>query len=162
MKEREIWHKRLYHMYSDVIFGWILWFWLSSWHFYLSILILFRDRLENLPGDPRRPFFRECAGPPLPLLRPSSALRASSGLRSGNGGPACLPANFQAIAKKNQNIRNKVPTTQPNPQYSAKNNVTMHMIDTFMPPPSHRFIYNNVCTNTYLWEKMTFIVFLSV
>ena len=58
MKERGIWHKRLYHMYSDVIFGWILWFWLSSWHFYLSILILFRDRLQNLSGDPRRPFFR--------------------------------------------------------------------------------------------------------
>ena len=62
-----------------------------------------------------------------------SALRASSGLRGGNGGPACLPANFQAIAKKNQNIRNKVPTTQPNPQYSAKNNVTIHVIALFMP-----------------------------
>ena len=46
-KEWEIWHKQLYHMYSDVIFGWVLWIWLSSWHFFLSILILFRDCLQE-------------------------------------------------------------------------------------------------------------------
>ena len=34
-------HKRVYHMHSDVIFGWVLWIWLSSWHFFLSIFIFF-------------------------------------------------------------------------------------------------------------------------
>ena len=43
------------------------------------------------------------AGPPLPLLRPSSALRASSGLRSGNGGPACQPT-FGHSALFSQNL----------------------------------------------------------
>ena len=42
------WHKRVYHMYSDVIFGWILWIWLSSWNFCLNILILFSQSLENV------------------------------------------------------------------------------------------------------------------
>ena len=36
-------HKRAYHMHSDVIFGWVLWVWLSSWDFFLSIFILFRN-----------------------------------------------------------------------------------------------------------------------
>ena len=54
------WHKRAYHMYSDVIFGWVLWIWLSSWNFYLSILILFSQSLEKLPGGApgRRSFGR--------------------------------------------------------------------------------------------------------
>ena len=42
---------------------------------------------------------------------------------------------FKRLRKQNQNIQTKVPTTHPNPQYSAKNNVTIHMIHTFMPPP---------------------------
>ena len=42
--------------------------------------------------------------------------------------------------EKNQNTQKKVPTTQPNPQYSAKNNVSIHMIETFMPKlPLHYF-----------------------
>ena len=45
------------------------------------------------------------------------------------------PYVFRRLRKQNQNIQTKVPTTQPNPQYSAKNNVTIHMIYTFMPPP---------------------------
>ena len=43
------------------------------------------------------------AGPPLPPLRPSSALRASSGLRSGNGGPAC-PPTFAHSDQFSQNL----------------------------------------------------------
>ena len=69
----------------------------------------------------------------VPPRRPEEARSADDGRSGGNGGPACLPANFQAIAKKNQNIRNKVSTTQPIPQYSAKNNVTIHVIVPFMP-----------------------------
>ena len=40
------WHKRRYHMYSDVIFGSVLWIWLSSWHFVSDILIFFGNRLK--------------------------------------------------------------------------------------------------------------------
>ena len=47
---------------------------------------------------------------------------------------------FKRLRKQNQNIQTKVPTTQPNPQYSAKNNVTIHMIYTFMPPPFQQTI----------------------
>ena len=67
------------------------------------------------------------AGPPLPPLRPSSALRASSGLRGGNGGPArrrtsdhqCLNFVLQAIPKKIK-ISEKSPNYQPKPQYQPK------------------------------------------
>ena len=137
-----------------------------------------------------------------PPWRPEDVRSTDDGRSGGNGGPArrrtsdhqCLNFVVQAIPKQNQNTQKKVPTTQPNPQYSAKNNVTMHMIDTFMPPPFHilaclkysmiifqqylaklysnlskysclfliRFIYKNVCTNTYVWGKMTFILFVSV
>ena len=37
------------------------------------------------------------------------------------------------IVKKSQDTQQKVRDTQPNPRYSAKNNVAMHMIATFMP-----------------------------
>ena len=46
----QFWHKRLYHMYSDVIFGWVVWIWLSILHFVLNILILFSPSVSNLPG----------------------------------------------------------------------------------------------------------------
>ena len=47
------------------------------------------------------------------------------------GGP---PASLKPMAKQNQNIQKKVQNTLPNP-YSAKNNVSIHMIETFMPQP---------------------------
>ena len=83
--------------------------------------------------------------------RCEEAQGADDGRSGGNGGPACLTANFQAIAKKNQNIRNKVPTTQPNPQYSAKNNVTINVIAPFMPK-----------CNCHYCQTLSFIVFLSL
>ena len=110
------WHKRVYHMYSDVIFGWILWIWLSSWNFCLNILILFSQSLENVIFS----FF----------LKFAWKFAGGSEEAEGRRRP---PANFQAIAKQNQNTQKKVPTTQPNAQYSAKNNVSIHVIDTFMP-----------------------------
>ena len=48
--EREFWHKRLYHMYSDVIFGWVVCIWLTISHFVQCILILFSPSVSNLPG----------------------------------------------------------------------------------------------------------------
>ena len=59
------------------------------------------------------------AGPPLPLLRPSSALRASSGLRSGNGGPACPPT----FAHSAQFSHNLILLSQKKAIYSAKTNL---------------------------------------
>ena len=54
-------------------------------------------------------------------------------LRGGGQNPQSLSFVLRAITKQNQNTQKKVPTTQPNPQYSAKNNVSIHMIETFMP-----------------------------
>ena len=84
------------------------------------------------------------AGPPLPPRRPEEARSTYEGWSGINSGPArrttgdhqCLNFVVQAISKQNQNTQKKVPTTQPKPQYSAKNNVTIHMIDTFMSLPS--------------------------
>ena len=56
---------------------------------------------------------------------------------------------FKRLRKQNQNIQTKVPTTQPNPQYSAKNNVTIHMIYTFMPPSLQQ------TTMLYCYMKIT-------
>ena len=61
------WHKRRYHMYSDVIFGWVLWIWLSSWHFVSDILIFFAIAWKFAGGH---------AEPPLPLRRPEEARRS--------------------------------------------------------------------------------------
>ena len=59
-------------------------------------------------------------------------LKICRGIRGGRR-PTTTPANFQSIAKQNQNTQKKVPTTQPNAQYWAKNNVSIHVIETFMP-----------------------------
>ena len=60
--------------------------------------------------------------------------------RGGGQNPQTLTFVLRAITKQNQNTQKKVPTTQPNPQYSAKNNVSIHMIETFMPKlPLHYF-----------------------
>ena len=124
---RNLGHKRAYHMYSDVIFGWVLWIWLSSWHFFLSILILFCDCLQEKIET---------------LVVPRAPRRAL--------GTTKVPIFFlQAIAKQNQNTQKKVPTTQPNPQYSAKNNVTIHMIAPFMPK-----------CNCHYCQTLSFIIFL--
>ena len=86
----------------------------DSWDFFSDILIFF--------GIAWRTKFQHSAGP-----------KRWSGGRSHSGPAECLNLVVQAILKQNQNTQKKVPTTQPNPKYSAKNNVTMHMIDTFMP-----------------------------
>ena len=114
------WHKRVYHMHSDVIFCWVLWIWLSSWNFCLIFWFYFRNRLKMLYFD----FFRVR----LKICRGSSSAQA-------NFKKKWKYNIFNRLRKQNQNIQTKVPTTQPNPQYSAKNNVTIHMIYTFMPPP---------------------------
>ena len=60
---------------------------------------------------------------------------------------------LRAITKQNQNTQKKMPTTQPNPQYSAKNNVSIHMIEAFMPPP---FIITGLNHITNKWILLLF------
>ena len=48
MSAAEFWHKRLYHMYSDVIFGRVLWIWLCSWRFFLSISVVSRSLARKI------------------------------------------------------------------------------------------------------------------
>ena len=126
-------------MYRDVIFGWVLCIWLSSWHFFLNILIFFAIAWKFAGGS------EEAEGRRRP------------------------PANFQAIAKQNQNTQKKVPTTQPNPQYSAKNNVSIHMIEAFMPKPcpeeSLKYtilylpLFNSLTFQTKLQSAMLLLLF---
>ena len=52
------------------------------------------------------------------------------------------PANFKANREKLQDTQQKVRDTQPNPCYSAKNNVAIRTISTFMSTPlKHRTPY---------------------
>ena len=71
-----------------------------------------------------------------PPLRPSGPARADT------------PANFKANREKLQDTQQKVRDTQPNPCYSAKNNVAIRTISTFMSTPlKHRTpsaLYNKV------------------
>ena len=62
----------------------------------------------------------------MPPRRPEEARSADDGRSGGNGGQACLPSNFQAIAKKIK-ISEKSANYQPNPQYQPKN-VTIYII----------------------------------
>ena len=78
-------------------------------------------------------------------LRREAAEAAGKALRAGRpeplrGGGKNFKFRLASDHEKNQNTQKKVPTTQPNPQYSAKNNVSIHMIETFMPKlPLHYF-----------------------
>ena len=63
---------------------------------------------------------------------------ATNGGRSGapraRQGPT-PPANFKTNREKLQDTQQKVRDTQPNPCYSAKNNVAILTISTFMSTP---------------------------
>ena len=53
----ERWHKRGYHMYSDVIFGWVAWIWLSISDFfaeYLDFVFTMGCKIEKPHGLHRR------------------------------------------------------------------------------------------------------------
>ena len=111
-------HKRAYHMHSDVIFGWVLWVWLSSWDFFLSILILFRNRLEDkIWGLHRRRF----ASAALPLRGRWWAAAATR--------RRCKPQILSSKRfRKKIKISEKSPNYQSNPQYQ---------------PKKHHYLYKN-------------------
>ena len=69
---------------------------------------------------------------------PLSGLRSAPRARQG----PTPPANFKANREKLQDTQQKVRDTQPNPCYSAKNNVAIRTISTFMSTPlKHRTPY---------------------
>ena len=80
-------------------------------------------------------------------------------LRGGGQNPQSLSFVLRAITKQNQNTQKKVPTTQPNPQYSAKNNVSIHMIEAFMPPP---FIITGLNHITNKWILLLLLSLIMV
>ena len=90
-------------------------------------------------------------------------------LRGGGQNPQSLSFVLRAITKQNQNTQKKVPTTQPNPQYSAKNNVSIHMIEAFMPKPcpeeSLKYtilylpLFNSLTFQTKLQSAMLLLLF---
>ena len=93
-------------MYSDVVFGWVAWIWLSISNFLLSILKFFTIG------------FKICWG-----CRP-------------------LPGPRGGAEAEESRTQQKVRDTQPNPCYSAKNNVAIRTISTFMSTPlKHRTSY---------------------
>ena len=118
------WHKRVYHMHSDVIFCWVLWIWLSSWNFCLIFWFYFRNRLKMLYFD----FFRVR----LKICRGSSSAFGLLG----------SPGKFSSEREKNQNItfssdcekkskyQKKVPTISQIHNISQKN-VTIYIIFDF-------------------------------
>ena len=103
------WHKRVYHMYSDVIFGWILWIWLSSWNFCLNILILFSQSLENVIFS----FFK-------------SSLENLPGVVVGLRPPR-IPRQIFKRSRKKSKYQKKVPTISQMHNISQKN-VSIYII----------------------------------
>ena len=90
---KEVWHKRGYHTYSDVIFGSVAWIWLSISDFfaeYLDFVFTMGGKIEKLHAGP----------PPGP--------RGSAAALGPGGGPPCDFSIFPPIVKKSQDISKKV------------------------------------------------------
>ena len=98
-------------MYSDVIFGWVVWIWLNSWHFVSDSLIFFWQSLEDLPGGTpgrrcRRSGRRRRFAPPPASAAATAARRASRQI-------------FKRLPKKIK-LSEKSANYQPNPHYQPK------------------------------------------
>ena len=76
--------------------------------------------------------------------------------------------NFTIHREKVKILRKKVRDTQPNPSYSAKNNVAIRVIATFMPNTTLRHCYvSNVISNWFISQKslclsVVFIAYLQL
>ena len=117
-------------MYSDVVFGWVAWIWLSISNFLWSILKFFTIS------------FKICWGC-WPLPGPRGGAEASVRREAPNGGRSgaprarrCAQTWFSILPSYHENkvqlLSKEVQATQQNLRYSAKNNVAIHMIATFM------------------------------
>ena len=102
-------------------------FWLSNTHF-CWITWCFPNRIYNLKNHMSGP--RGSAPASVPRFAPLSGLRSAPRARR------CTPVwffNFPTHREKKSRYQQKSPRYQANPRYSAKNNVAMRMIATFMP-----------------------------
>ena len=139
--------KTSYHRHKGVSIGWINSFWLSKllcfgWVKWDSVKTgRCEQRWVGTPGRRCR-----CGGRRRREAPTTAGAAATAARRTPR---QTLKFVLRAITKQNQNTQKKMPTTQPNPQYSAKNNVTIHMIYTFMPPPLQQ------TTMLYCYMKIT-------
>ena len=122
-------HKRGYHTHSDVVFGWVAWIWLSISDFFAEYLDFFSRWVVKLKKHTAA--HRRARASLRPPLRPS--------------GPAVCPRVifqfYHTSWKQRQDTQQKSRDTQPNPRYSAKNNVGMRMIAPFMPKKLNQYIF---------------------
>ena len=107
------WKKKRFYIDSDVFLADSVDL-ADSWHFFLIVWFFFWQSLEFAPP-------------------PASAAATAARGGSRNCGEKRARKIWNRWWKQNLNIQNKVRNTQPNPHYSAKNNVTIHVIVPFMP-----------------------------
>ena len=116
----------------------------------LSILTLFSrwvEKLKNHTGVHRRARGAE--------RRPERGAQATNGGRSGAPrARRCAPVWFLNFTTHRENkvniLSKKLRDTQTNPRYSAKNNVAIRMIATFMPSKSFDIFTSNI---SYLFQE---------
>ena len=124
-------HKRGYHTYSDVVFGWVAWICLSISDFFAEYLDFFTmdGTIEKSHGG----------APPGPRGSARAGVRREAPHSGRSGAPRarrCTSVwffNFTIHREKVKILSKKVWDTQANPSYSAKNNVAIRVIATFMP-----------------------------
>ena len=113
----ERWHKRGYHMYSDVVFGLIAWISLIIGDFLAEYLDFFSPwvvKLKNHTGHAQRRF--------AAVARSRSRCAAAG--KKPPGARRCTPCGFSIlppILKKSQDISKKVPDIRQIHAISQKN-----------------------------------------
>ena len=112
-RDKEIRHKRGYHTYSDVIFGWVAWIWVSISDFfaeYLHLLSWLVLKFKNHDFSP----------PPRIRLGPSAGAEALGPSRMRGGGEKWWFLNFKTnrdkrwrYSAKKSEILSQIHATQP-------------------------------------------------
>ena len=107
-------------MYSDVIFGWVLWILVISWHFVSNILFFFRYRLKIWWGHVQD-FFFNLPGVVVGLRPP----RIPRQIKKKSPGRA--PIKFLSDSEKKIKYQKKV-TTITNIHNISQKNVTIYIV----------------------------------
>ena len=140
----QFWHKRGYHMHSDVVFGWVAWNWLSIFDFFAEYLDFFHDVWYNWKMT--RGYTAGPEGRSGGRREERSDERRPERSPSGpTGSPHVIFQIWTSITKNIMLLSKKMWDTQPNPRYSAKNNDAIRMISSFMP--NYSFILNKKSKN---------------
>ena len=137
-RDKRRWHKRVYHTYSNVIFGWVAWICLSISDFFAEYLDFFTmdGKIEKSHGG----------APPGPRgSAPASVRRFAphSGLRSAPRARRCTPVwflNFTTHREKKSRYQQKSPRYQAYARYQ---------------PKKRRYLYN-ICYLGYFWYPLIF------